>query len=449
MSEYGAITENSPVIIVGGGFAGLVAANELKRSGVPFILFEGGESIGGLAQTYIDERGFKFDLGTHLITNRLARELGLEGECSPAVYFGESVWLKNRLYSYPFGLLRNIHYLVGALGSRMHFFRHRAAASLMDRFRYEYGKDMADEVAIPLTEKLTGVAASDLSPETGDKLPGIVQTIYLRLAGFVTGKAVAIGYCMELPERWDVWHVYPNEGLNIISCNLGQRVNEHIRLNAAVEKIIVENEKVSGVQVDGKLIRASVIINTAPVNVLPGLIHGSGRLNYLREFRYSAIVCITILVEGKRVLPNAAVWVPEREYPFFRLTEPTWSMPWLSPEGKSIITVDIGCKTIDETWNYSDKEWLEMVMPHLEKILPSISHRIIGYKAVKTKFGYPVYLKKYESLRKQFLASSGIKGLFSIGRNGEFSHVLMEDVYIRTKKKMKDIISNHFSKDYT
>ncbi|MEJ7700844.1 MAG: hypothetical protein WKF71_14520 [Pyrinomonadaceae bacterium] len=36
---------------------------------------------------------------------------------------------------------------------------------------------------------------------------------------------------------------------------------------------------------------------------------------------------------------------------------------------------------------------------------------------------------------RNFEQSTGIENLLSIGRNGEFAHIFMEDVYWRTRKK--------------
>ena len=33
-----------------------------------------------------------------------------------------------------------------------------------------------------------------------------------------------------------------------------------------------------------------------------------------------------------------------------------------------------------------------------------------------------------------------IENLLSVGRNGEFAHIFMEDVYWRTRKKVRDLI---------
>jgi hypothetical protein len=50
---------------------------------------------------------------------------------------------------------------------------------------------------------------------------------------------------------------------------------------------------------------------------------------------------------------------------------------------------------------------------------------------------YPVFALANEEARKALAVSTGIDGLLSIGRNGEFGHWLMEDVYWRTLAKMR------------
>ena len=46
-----------PVAIVGGGLAGLVAAHELRRRGIPVTVFEAGKQVAGLAASFRTRRG--------------------------------------------------------------------------------------------------------------------------------------------------------------------------------------------------------------------------------------------------------------------------------------------------------------------------------------------------------------------------------------------------------
>ncbi len=91
-----------PVAILGAGLAGLVAARELKRRGIPVILFEAAKVIGGLAGSYKDAEGFSYDMGAHFVSNRLARELDAETICRTVTRYGEAVQVGDRRYGYPF-----------------------------------------------------------------------------------------------------------------------------------------------------------------------------------------------------------------------------------------------------------------------------------------------------------------------------------------------------------
>lgn len=53
---------------------------------------------------------------------------------------------------------------------------------------------------------------------------------------------------------------------------------------------------------------------------------------------------------------------------------------------------------------------------------------------------YPVYLREYEAARRQLEAGTGIPNLLSVGRNGEFAHILMEDVWVRTRRRVATLI---------
>ena len=58
----------APVVVVGGGFAGLAAATALAEAGVPVHLFEARPTLGGRANTFRDPvTGERIDNGQHLI----------------------------------------------------------------------------------------------------------------------------------------------------------------------------------------------------------------------------------------------------------------------------------------------------------------------------------------------------------------------------------------------
>ena len=433
---------DKPIAIIGAGLAGLTAANYLHSRGVPFVLYEAGKKIAGLAASFKDEEGFSYDFGAHFITNRLADAVGVGDECLTVKHYGEAVYLGGKLYSYPFGLVKVPRMTMSAIKTKLSGNGHKPETAA-EWFRKSYGTALADEVALPLIEAWSGAGAEDLSAAVGESLPGsIAKTLYLKAASKVTGRAVACGYNREMPETAGVYHVYPEKGVSTLCEKLAAGFEDRIKLETPVEEIIVENERVVAVKAKGDIQEVSAAVSTAPANILAKLVTGTNALEEFRAFRYRPMIFVNIKFDGRGLLPDTVLWFPEKEFPFFRLTEATHSMPWLAPEGKTMITVDIGCEKGDEFWEMPEDEMIELCLENLSRVVPGIRERYLGAKILKTPIAYPVYLNEYEGARKAFERSTNIDNLLSIGRNGEFSHIFMEDVYWRTRKKVGALVDS-------
>jgi oxygen-dependent protoporphyrinogen oxidase len=437
-------TAKPPVAVVGAGLAGLVAARELRRRGIPVTVYEAGKQVAGLATSFRDKDGFVCDFGAHFITNRLAAALGIGAYCRDVHHYGETVFLAGRSYGYPFGLLRSPRYVLSAAASRLSHRSEQAPASAAEWYRRQYGPRLADEVAIPLIEAWSGVPAADLAPSViAPQLErGTAHVLRLKLASRVTGRAVANGYSREMPESPHVWHVYPEGSLGFLCERLAEELDGTVRLESPIEGILTENGRAVAVKVQGRVVEASAVVSTAPVHILARLVQGTDAVRHLAKFRYRPMVLVNMRFEGRGLLPDVVTWVPDREVPFFRLTEATWSMPWLAPEGKTTINADIGCAVGDAIWSMPDEQLGELCLEHLRAIIPTVRRRYLGCRVMRTPIAHPVFLREYEQDRLVFERSTPVQGLYSIGRNGEFAHILMEDVYWRTVTRMQGLVTS-------
>src|SRR3989338_6416008 len=107
--------KNKPsIVIIGAGPAGLGAAWRLTELGYNnFVIYERNPYVGGLATSFIDDAGFTWDIGGHVLHSHYEYfdrmfETVMQGEY--LTHQRESwVWMRDRFIPYP--LQNNIHRL--------------------------------------------------------------------------------------------------------------------------------------------------------------------------------------------------------------------------------------------------------------------------------------------------------------------------------------------------
>jgi protoporphyrinogen/coproporphyrinogen III oxidase len=430
-------TRRPGVVVLGAGLAGLVAARELTRRGADVRILESGSSIAGLAAT-ATRSGFVSDVGAHFITNRLAAAVGIGAQCRPVARYGESVLIGGVARDYPEGLIRVPRYVTSAARARVSR-AHPPIESAADRFRAEYGAVLADEIAIPLIEAWSGLPASELAAAVADKIPsGVAHALRLRAASRLAKRPIAIGYCASAPEVAGVHHVYPRAGGVSAVCEaLARALPVPIELDRRVDAVITERGRVVGVRSDGEDIEASSVVSTIPLPALARLVDAPPRpLAAAAAFRFRGIVLVELQLRGRALLPNVVNWIPDRDSPFFRATEPSQATPWTVPEGSTAIVVDCGAFVGDARWIQGDQALIDDCLDALRPRIPDVDSRLHAAFVQRIPVAYPVFARSYEPARVALTRGSGIVGLISVGRNGEFAHVLMEDVYWRTQRSV-------------
>ena len=432
------VAAKGPVVIIGAGIAGLVAAREARRQGRTVELLEGSQSPAGMAASHRDDDGFIIDVGAHFVTNRFAAALGMAAECRTVHRYGEVVHVDGRPRRYPMGLLGVPRFVGSALRSRLS--GPASVDNAADWFRNAYGRALADEVALPLVEAWSGVPAELLSPAVGDKIPaGLAHTVFLANMARLSRRAVAIGYCQAQPQSAAVYHVYPNGGVARFCEQLALELGEVITLGARVETIAVCDNAVVGVRTDDRTIETDTVIRTAPVNRLADLVQGTDRLDAYRRFRFRPVIFVNLKLRGRGLLDDVVVWNPAAD-PYFRLTEAPVAMPWLAPEGLTTVSAEIGAELDDPSWSASDAELTERCVEALTRSIADVRSRLIDSVVLRSPIAYPVFLNAYEADRQRLVAGNlGVRGLHSIGRNGSFDHILMEDIYWRTKRLVQTL----------
>ena len=105
-------------------------------------------------------------------------------------------------------------------------------------------------------------------------------------------------------------------------------------------------------------------------------------------------------------------------------------------EGKTLITADIGAEIGDEHWTMDDDALGELCVEHLDRSSPTSGARYLGVGAPDAA-RLPGVPPSYEADRPGSSRAPASTGLMTIGRNGEFAHILMEDVYWRVLDRIR------------
>jgi protoporphyrinogen oxidase len=105
----------------------------------------------------------------------------------------------------------------------------------------------------------------------------------------------------------------------------------------------------------------------------------------------------------------------------------------------TLINADIGCETDSEYYKMDEEAIGSLCVDYLDDIFPGARSRYDGCRVVRTPVGYPVYLREYESDRLALTSGLPVEGLYSVGRNGEFAHILIEDIFWRTLNRMREL----------
>ena len=113
----------SNVAVVGGGLAGLTAANFLARAGFNVTLFEKSSATGGRARTDVDQ-GFHFNLGPHALycggaAIGILRELGVEFQGRPPATSGGFAIDRGAKHTLPVGPISLLTSGLFGLGAKL------------------------------------------------------------------------------------------------------------------------------------------------------------------------------------------------------------------------------------------------------------------------------------------------------------------------------------------
>lgn len=164
-----------PVVILGGGPCGLACAHELQRLGHrDWVLLEAAQTVGGLGSSVVDEAGFTWDLGGHVVFSTVKSFDALLDELfapHDLLRHERSSFVRHSGRWVPYPFQQHLHHLPVAQAQKclddLAIAQARGPASSGTDFgvwlEATYGPALVEEFFAPYNHKIWATALSEMS----------------------------------------------------------------------------------------------------------------------------------------------------------------------------------------------------------------------------------------------------------------------------------------------
>jgi len=434
------------VIILGAGLTGLTTAWKLASAGVPVIIIEKENDVGGLAGT-IDWDGWKFDYGPHNFHTGENYILEFYKKLLPDHF--KSRTLKARLFIFnklvPFPLkgvkvflelnkIQMIKALVDFTLTRIKaFFWGVKETEYLDEWIIQrFGKFLYSIYFGPYIERVWKMDGHKLSKVIGElKIPILSIREHIKREFFKKEDKDDFLQWDKYYVKWGIGQLsrfFYNELLKM----------PHVRiiLGSHIDSIAVEKSVITSVQVGREEIEITpndYIVSTIPLTTLikilpevPENIRATiNKLDYCSE-RF-----LFLKIKKTKIMGYDWIYISDGKYPFNRVSEFNYDQFEMVPEGYTSLTVEFPCNDGDSIWSMPDNELLDITLSFFDEIYHLEKEDIIGLRSAFQDYAYPRFIVGYpEVLHNVFCYLENIGNIFSIGRQGMFCYLDTDEATI-------------------
>jgi protoporphyrinogen oxidase len=421
---------STETLIIGAGLAGLSTALHL---GGDAVILEAEEHVGGKACSEVIE-GFTFDVTGHWLhlrdegIRKLVFDLLGEGAFHRIERISR-IWSHGVYTEYPFqantyGLPPEVvkECVMGAIEAD----RRRPAEvrpedeplNFADWIRFYFGEGIARHFMVPYNAKLWGVPAEEITSRWCQRF-----VPKPRLEEIVGG---AVG-CNARKMGYNATFLYPkNGGIRTVADAIAGAVgHDRIHLGRRVESIDLDQRVAR--TTDGASIKFRHLVNTMPLPELMRRLEGvpSAVRDATGRLRATSVTYLNVGVDGPLGVPDHWIYVPEQEWPMYRVGSFSNAVPEMAPPGMSSLYIEL-----------SDRDTPpEQLAPRVQEGLVAMGiiddpRRLLFAHPRRVPHAYVIYDFHYHSSRQAVHDWLQGRGVLSIGRYGDWNYSSMEDALI-------------------
>lgn len=429
----------SPVVIIGGGPAGLTAAYELQKRSSRHkpLVFEGSDMVGGISRTETNN-GYRFDIGGHRFFTKVkeVEKMWIEvlGNDFITVPRLSRIYYRGKFFDYPLKLF-NALMNIGPYESMrilLSYFKwqvrpYRKEESFEEWVINRFGGRLYMHFFRSYTQKVWGISPREIRADWAAQ----------RIKNLSLFKAVwnAISGANDTTSLIEEFQ-YPRLGPGMMWERTAELVDARggeVHLRSEVVRVNRKGNHVTSIDVkhwheDGRepeveRVEGEHFINSMALRDLihafdppppPEVVEAADRLRY-RDF-----LIVTLVLDHADPFKDNWIYIHSPEVKVGRIQNfRAWSKEMLPDQNTASIGMEYFCQKGDGLWNMSDEDLRALASKELEELGLAKASDVIGAAIIRQPKAYPVYDGEYRAaldILEEWLL--GLDNFQTVGRNG-------------------------------